>query len=182
MFDPLPAYRLTVWIGGVFLHLRRTLPGLFGAYVRNNRVLLTICTVFMIIGICAGSLYCIFLSDAQSGELLQSLGNFGALKDAQGGTVFLSSLINMLQAAFFIWLCGCSKLGIPVAPLILALKGFACGFCIAALVLLYAGMGLLAAAAGILPQMVLMFALMEMLCVAAVNQALYCLLYTSSCV
>ncbi|HIV02934.1 MAG TPA: stage II sporulation protein M [Candidatus Aphodoplasma excrementigallinarum] len=155
------------------MHLRRTLPGLFGAYVRNNRVLLTVCTVFMIIGICAGSLYCIFLSDAQSGELLQSLGNFGALKSAQGGAVFLSSLINMLQVAFFIWLCGCTKLGVPVAPLILALKGFASGFSIAALVMLYAGTGLLAAAAGLLPQMLLMFGLMVMLCVAAINQALY---------
>jgi len=155
------------------LRLGKTLPGVFSTYIRNNRVLLTVCTVFLMIGICAGSLYCIFLSDAQSGELLQSLGNFGALREAQGGAVFLSSLMNMLQIAFFLWLCGCSKIGVPVAPLLLALKGFACGFSIASLVMLYAGTGLLAAAAGILPQMVLTFVLMEMLCVAAINQALY---------
>lgn len=152
---------------------RRALPGLMSAYIRNNRVLLTVCTVLLILGICAGSLYCIFLSDAQSGELLSSFGNFGALKEAQGGAVFLSSLINMFQVAFFLWLCGCSKLGVPVAPLLLALKGFASGFCIASLVALYAGTGLLAAAAGILPQMILMFVLMEMLCIAAMNQAMF---------
>lgn len=70
------------------MRLGKTLPGVFSTYIRNNRVLLTVCTVFLMIGICAGSLYCIFLSDAQSGELLQSLGNFGALREAQGGAVF----------------------------------------------------------------------------------------------
>lgn len=149
------------------------LPKIFGSYIYNNRVILAVCTMFLIAGICAGSIYCVFLSAEQSGELLQSLGNFGALKDAQSTTVFLSSLVNMLQTAFFLWLCGCGRPGVPVVPLILALRGFACGFTVASLVTLYSSAGLLAAAVGILPQTLIMFIIMEVICTAAVNQALY---------
>lgn len=145
--------------------------GVFDSYIRNNRIPLMICTALMIVGICAGSVYCVSL---KNGGTLDGIGDFSMLTAQRDGkAVFLSSLINSMQIAFFIWLCGLTRLGVPAAPFILALKGFACGFCVASLAALYGGAGLLAAGVGILPQMLVMFALMEAFCVAAINQALY---------
>lgn len=144
---------------------------IFGRYITNNKILLIICTAMMTAGICAGSIYCVSL---KNGAALGGIGDFGMLSSPYDTkAVFLSSLANSAQLAFFMWLCGCTRLGIPIAPMIIALKGFACGFCIAAITAVYGSAGVLAAGVAILPQMLVMFVLMEIFCVAAINQALY---------
>ncbi len=145
---------------------------LFDGYIKNNRLPLVICTIFLILGICAGSVYCTSLSNA--GTLLQSIGDFGVLKEnTLSREVFVASIANSFQFAMLLWLCGLSRLGVVMAPFLLAAKGFACAFCISSLVSIYGGAGLVSAAAAILPQMLVMFIIAEILCVAAINQAMY---------
>ncbi len=144
------------------------------SYIKNNIIILVICTACVVLGIITGSIYCVTLKDTT--PLSHSLGNFELLESGHDSfSTFLSSITNLMQLAFFIWLCGLTRLGVVMAPFILALKGFACGFCTASLVLLHGASGLLAAAVGIAPQMLVMFIVMEVFCVAAINQCLFTL-------
>ena len=146
--------------------------GVFSGYVKNNKIALLACTAVMILGICVGSAYCVSLANKDA--LKEGVGGFDALESTyNGGMVLFSSLTSIMQLAFFVWLCGCAKIGIVFAPIILSIKGFACGFCISSLVSLYGADGLLASVVGIFPQMIFVFALLEVLCIAAINQAIY---------
>lgn len=142
------------------------------SYIKNNIVPLVICTACLVLGIVTGSVYCVTLKDTTA--LSQSLGGFELLGSGYDAfNTFLTSIVNSMQLAFFIWLCGITRLGVVMAPFLLALKGFACGFCTASFVRLYAASGLFAAAVGIAPQMLVMLAVMEIFCTAAINQCLY---------
>ncbi len=172
ILTPFSAYKFIVWIGGDFLKIKRAVKVAFDGYIKKNKTHLAICSMFLLFGICTGSVYCVSLSktDALGGVL----GDFSLLSSPRDATlVFFSSLANSLQLAFFIWLCGMTKLGTVMAPFILALKGFACAFCVSALISLYGASGFFAASIGIMPQMLFMFMLMQIFCVAAINFALY---------
>jgi len=141
-------------------------------YIKNNIILLMICTACLVFGIITGSIYCVTLEDTT--PLSQSLGNFELLESGRDAfSIFLTSITNSMQLAFFIWLCGLTRLGVVMAPFLLILKGFACGFCTASLVLLYAMPGLLAAGVGIAPQMLVMFVVCGVFCTTAIKHALY---------
>lgn len=146
---------------------------LFDGYVRNNRLTLLVCTLLLMVGVCGGGMYCVFL--ASKGELASGIGELGVLRDKLfSREVFAASLINSFQLALLIWLCGLGRFGIAMAPTLLMAKGFACSFSVAALISMYGVMGLAAAAAAILPQMLVMLITAEVFCVAAINQARYC--------
>lgn len=153
------------------MRVKTARPGLFDGYIKNNRLPLFVCTAFLVLGICAGSLYCVFLPD---GELVQSIGDFSRLsQNTFSRDIFAASIAGALQFAILIWLCGLSRLGVVMAPALIMLKGFACAFCVASLISVYGELGLASAAAAILPQMSATFIISEVLCVAAINQALY---------
>lgn len=141
----------------------------FKGYITNNRLVLALCTAFLIFGICAGSIYCVSFPES---ELSESLADF-TLVGSAGRGILLSSVINYFQISLFLWLCGLSKIGSLAAPVIVSLKGFACGFCVSALMMLYGDRGLWAAAIGLVPQMTAAFIIMEIFCVSAINQAIY---------
>ena len=150
---------------------------IFDGYLINNRIALIISTFFIILGICAGSVYCSYLSS--DGSLGGSIGDFSAIREnAFSREVFMTSIANSFWFAVFLWLCGTGRLGALIAPVLLMAKGFAASFCVAALVAMYGGAGFAAAAAAIFPQMLMMFVIAEVFCVAAINQALYGIKHT----
>ncbi len=154
------------------MKLKRAVNVAFDGYIKKNKTQITFCSVFLLLGICAGSVYSVSLSKADA--LTDALGDFSLLSTQRDlNLVFLSSLANSFQVAFFIWLCGLTKLGTVMAPFILMLKGFACAFCVSSLISIYGASGVWAASVGIMPQMLFMFMIMQIFCVAAINQALY---------
>ena len=140
-------------------------------------MLLVVNTLFLTIGVCAGSFWCITLSGTGQDAISQLFGNFQRITQATQMdylSIFCSALLNVVQFGLFLWLCGVTRLGLPVAPVIVGLKGFVCGFSVASLIKVYAQVGLLVAAVGILPQMLIVFPVIEVFSVASMNQAIWC--------
>lgn len=143
--------------------------GVFDNYLKANMVAILVFSAFLVLGVCTGSVYAVSFSTSQA--LSESVGSISAIKNGyDANAVFRSALFSHLQIAFFIWLCGLTRLGIFLAPVILFLKGFTCGFCTSALIIIYEAPGILAVGLGILPQMLFVFVLMESLCIASVKQ------------
>ena len=84
-------------------------------YIKNNIIMLMICTGCLVLGITTGSIYCVTLKDTT--PLSQSLGSFELLKSGQDTfSTFLTSITNSMQLAFFIWLCGLTRFGDILKP------------------------------------------------------------------
>lgn len=143
-------------------------------YVKNNRLFLTIVTACLVTGVCVGAGLCVSMGTAQSDEIAGYLTDFSQLTqqaapDTQA--IFASAMAGMLQLGLFLWLCGLTRLGLPVAPAIVSVRGFMCGFTVAALIRNFETVGLLAAAVGILPQMLILLPCMVVFAVSAMNHA-----------
>jgi len=146
----------------------------FMEYTGNNRMFLLIVSACLAAGVCLGAVMLVSLDISQSQEISQYLAGFLTLTATQplsGMQVFWSALTNMLQLALFLWLCGFTKLGVPIAPAIAGLRGFICGFTVAALIRHFAWQGLLASAAGILPQSLILLPCIIVFAVCAMNHA-----------
>ena len=146
----------------------------FVEYTRNNKLFLLIVSACLAAGVCIGAVMLVSLDAEQSEEISRYFAGFLTLSRAQspsGSQIFWSSLTNMLQTALFLWLCGFTKLGIPIAPAIVGLRGFICGFTVAALIRHFLSKGLMASAIGILPQTLILFPCIMVFAVCAMNNA-----------
>lgn len=147
---------------------------IFEEYIKKNRLFVTVAFACLIAGVCVGAAALVSMPEGQTAEIAQYLSGFLAISSQTpmaNTQIFSSSIANMLQISLFLWLCGFTKLGIPVAPGIVGIRGFVCGFTIAALIRHYGSSGLLASAVGILPQMLILFPCLIVFSVAAMNQA-----------
>lgn len=144
----------------------------FEQYIHSHFRLLLLLLFLFGAGIIGGSLYAASLPQAEAEALYGVFDSRdGLLCVSDSRRVFTAAFLNVLQLWVLMSLCGMSVIGIPFAPLLLGMRGFVCGFSIAVLVLLYGYQGLGAAAAGLLPQMLLLLPAMQMLCVGAIRQA-----------
>lgn len=143
-------------------------------YVKNNRLFLLIVVACLITGVCIGAGMCVSMGTQQADEITGYLADFSQLARQAApdtATIFANAMASALQTGLFLWLCGLTKLGLPVAPAIVGLRGFMCGFTVSALIKSFDSVGLLAAAVGILPQMLLMLPCLIVFAVSAMNHA-----------
>ncbi len=141
-------------------------------YIRNNFRLLLLSILLFTAGVLFGSLYAASLPQAEAETLYGVFDTQnGLLAVTDSRRVFYAAFLNALQLWVLLSLCGMSVIGILFAPLLLGVRGFICGFSVAALLVLYGYKGLGAAAAGLLPQLLLVLPAMQLLCVGAIRQA-----------
>lgn len=141
-------------------------------YIRNHFRLLLFLLLLLAAGVIFGSLYAASLPQAEAQALYAVFDKQeGLLAVTDSRRVFVAAFLNALQLWVLLSLCGMSVIGILFAPLLLLVRGFVCGFSVSALLMLYGYKGLGAAAAGLLPQLLLVLPAMQLLCVGAIRQA-----------
>ncbi len=147
--------------------------GLFQNYIRQHCRLLLLGLFFFAAGSLLGGVYCARLPHTASEALYGVFaGKEGLLALTDSLHIFRASFVNYLRLWVLLSLCATSRLGVAFAPLLLGVRGFLCGFSVAALFILYGLSGLGAAAAGLLPQMLLVLPAMQMQACVAIHRAL----------
>lgn len=127
-------------------------------------------------GICIGAGICVSMGQQPKGDIASFLENFLRFTQQEQpdiSAIFSGALVNTLEIGLFLWLCGLTRLGLFIAPAIAGLRGFMVGFTVAALVQNFAAVGFLAAAVGILPQMLLMLPCLLVFAVVAMKNAAF---------
>ncbi len=150
-------------VGGTFLD----------NYIRAHIRLLLLALFAFTAGSVWGAVYCARLPHTANEALYGAFaGREGLLAVTDSFRIFCASFVNYLRLWVLLSLCATSRLGVPFAPMLLGVRGFLCGFSVAALFVLYGLPGTGAAAAGILPQMLLALPAMQLLCCVAMHRAL----------
>lgn len=143
-------------------------------YIKNNRLFLLIVSACLVTGVCVGAGLCVSMGQEQSDEIGRYLADFSQLTQRAAPdtrSIFAGAMSGALQLGLFLWLCGLTRLGLPAAPVIVGVRGFMCGFTVAALIKSFETVGLLAAAVGILPQMLILLPCLTVFAVTAMNHA-----------
>jgi len=143
--------------------------GFFKSYIQSNFRILLVSLLSFACGTLAGSIFCLRLSPEASTALKNAISGMQALLDADRLTLFSSSAAFYLQTWFFLWMCGTGSLGIVFAPFFVAVRGFACGYAVTALISFFGMRGLAAAAVGVLAQMLWLLPVLQVLCVLAMR-------------
>ncbi len=143
----------------------------FENYVQSNYKLLLFTLCVFTAGVIGGSFYLANVpQEAEKALYGVFAGQSGLLTAADSTRVFRSAFLNLLQVWVLMCLCGTSCIGLVFAPLLVGIRGFLCGFAVSALAVLYGARGIGAAAAGLLPQMLLVLPALQLQCSGAVCQ------------
>ena len=147
---------------------------MIGEYTQQSKLFWIIVLTCLSSGVFIGAITLVSL-DAESFDAISTyLSSFISLSGQEAidcGRIFTNASASILQLGIFLWLCGLTKIGLPIAPAIVGIRGFACGFTIAALMRNYASMGLWASAIAILPQMLILLPCMSLFSVLSMKQA-----------
>lgn len=137
-------------------------------YIQNHFKNLLTSLLLFAIGVFGGSLYCVTMPASET-ESLRTVftGAQGLFSVSESLRVFTATFLNYLQLWILLSLCGTCFLGTLLAPVLIGLRGFVCGFCISLFILLFSNRAVAAVALGILPQMLLVLPAMQMLCAGA---------------
>lgn len=142
-------------------------------YIRAHIRPLFLGLVAFAAGSLLGAIYCACLPHTANEALYGVFaGKEGLLAVTDSFRIFCTSFVNYLRFWVLMSLCATSRLGVPFAPFLLGVRGFLCGFSVAALFVLYGLLGVGAAAAGILPEMLLALPAMQLHGCAALRHAL----------
>jgi len=125
-------------------------------HIRQNIVLYLVVVFAFITGVASGGFTVSSITEQQRLYLGDYLKGYSYLLDNQPyidkSVIFLKSVLQNLQTAFFIWLFGLSYLGIPLVLITIGVRGFFLGFTAAFLIDYYSLNGFLIVATCILPQ------------------------------
>lgn len=108
-------------------------------YVNNNiRQYLVVATIF-IIGIAAGVIIINYLQDESKNQINETIKTFiNCLKDSSYQIDYSNLLkrvmINHMLFTFILWFLGCSVIGIPIAYILIASKGFSLGYTVSSVI------------------------------------------------
>lgn len=143
----------------------------FENYIQSCFKLLLLTLFLFSAGVIGGSFYLTGVPQEAEKALYGTFaGQAGLLSVADSTRVFRAAFLNLLQVWVLMSLSGTSCIGLAFAPLLVGLRGFLCGFAVSALVALYGARGIGAAAAGLLPQMLLLIPALQVHCAGAVCQ------------
>jgi len=136
----------------------------------NLKVYILLCGIF-IFGLCVGAGIAGAIPTDTCETARQYLGV--AIKDmnTHSANVFLSSFLSILKPVLIVWLLGFSRYGIWFINLMLGLKGAFTGFSCGLIIRLYGTKGIALAAAGILPQYIIILPLMLYICQAGIEKS-----------
>lgn len=137
-------------------------------YIQKHFKNLLVSLVVFAVGVLCGSLYCTAVPADETEALRTAFtGTDGLLSVTDSMRVFTATFLNYLQLWVLLSLCGTCFLGTLLAPVLIGLRGFVCGFCVSLFLLLFSNRGMAAAAFGLLPQMLIALPAMQMLCAGA---------------
>ena len=140
-------------------------------YIQSHFKILLFSLFVFSAGVVGGSFYLARVPQEAEKALYGTFaGQSGLLTIADSTRVFQAALLNLLQVWVLMSLCGTSCIGLVFAPLLVGVRGFLCGFAVSALAALYGMRGIGAAAAGLLPQMLLLMPALQVHYSGAVRQ------------
>ena len=142
-------------------------------YIKGHSRLLSLLLFAFAAGSALGAVYCVRLPQTAQ-EALGAVfsGKDGLLAVTDSFRIFCASFVRYLRLWVFLSLCATGIIGVPFVPVLVSVRGFLCGFSVAAIFVLYGRMGLCAAAAEILPQMLLVLPALQLQGCVALERAL----------
>ena len=127
----------------------------FKRHFQTNFILYFILMIFFVLGIILGSILIKELNIEQKSGIIKFLNSFfksmGEKKLNNIG-ILKNSLLDNLKTVFMLWITGFIILGIPIIPIVVAIRGIAIGFTVGFLVNEFGVKGFLFSILGILPQ------------------------------
>ncbi|KPU44877.1 stage II sporulation protein M [Oxobacter pfennigii] len=106
-------------------------------HVKSNMFLYSTVILFFSIGVAAGAFTVKSIDDVQKQSLINYLEGFFQIltnTNVDSMSVLSQSIKNNLQTSFIIWILGITVIGIPIALLIIGIRGFIIGFTVAFLI------------------------------------------------